>query len=207
MTLDSGASISVISRNFASLSNITVDKLSHSLQLVNASGEQMKVDGVINPLITLTNGHQHKLGTVVVSPDLSTEQFLVCTGDMVRLGILPNRWPFHKQSGGLHNVGNKGREPIQVCDEKVSTSYFKSVQNVHYIRNVELKFQPQYVFNSCFGFHAKFQNNMVTEISKFCNHENLNNVCNSYVNTDYVEVSSYCSVMSMAKRPVSTAIG
>ena len=90
--------------------------------------------------------------------------------------------------------------------KKVSTSYFQYVQNVHYIKNVELKFQPQFVFNSCFGFRAKFQNNKVSEISKFCNHINLNNVSNSYVNTDYVEVSSYCSVMSMAKRPVSTAL-
>ena len=64
MTLDSGASISVISYNFAALSNITVEKLSHSLQLIDASGEQMLVDGVIYPLITLTNGHQQKLGAV-----------------------------------------------------------------------------------------------------------------------------------------------
>ena len=46
MTLDSGASISVISRKFASLSNIRVEKIQHSLQLVNASGEAMQVDGV-----------------------------------------------------------------------------------------------------------------------------------------------------------------
>ena len=208
MTLDSGASISVISHNFAALSNITVEKLSHSLQLVNASGEQMLVDGVIYPLITLTNGHQQKLGAVVVSPDLSTEQFLVCTEDMIKLGILPNRWPFHKRSGGLNNVGNKSWEPIQVSDRNVSTSYFKSVQNVHFIKNVELKFQPQFVFNSCFGFRAKFQNNRVTEISKFCNHENLNNVSNCFVNNDFVEISSYNSVMFVAKKPnVSTALG
>ena len=207
MTLDSGASISVISRNFASLSNIIVEKLQHSLQLVNASGEAMKVDGVINPLITLTNGHQHRLGPVIVSPDLSTEQFLVCTGDMIKLGILPDRWPFNKKSGGLHNVGNRGWIPIQVCTEKVSTSYFNSVQNVHYIRNVELKFQPQYVFNACFGFRAKFQNNMVSEISTFCNHNNLNNICNNFVNTDYEEVSAYNCVLSMDHNPISTALG
>ena len=69
MTLDSGASISVISRKFASLSNIRVEKIQHSLQLVNASGEAMQVDGVVSPLITLTNGHQYRLGPVIVSPD------------------------------------------------------------------------------------------------------------------------------------------
>ena len=56
VTLDSGASVSVISWNFAGLSNIKTDKLSHSLQLLNASGEEMSVDDVIYPLITLTNG-------------------------------------------------------------------------------------------------------------------------------------------------------
>ena len=204
MTLDSGASISVISRNFASLSNINVEKLRHSLQLVNASGEPMKVDGVINPLITLTNGHQHRLGPIIVSPDLSTEQFLVSTGDMIKLGILPARWPFNKKSGGLQDVGNKGWMPIQVCHEKVSTSYFNSVQNVHYIKNVELNFQPQYVFNACFGFRAKFQNNMVSEISNYCNHNNQNNICNNFVITDYEEVSAYNCVLSMDHNPVST---
>ena len=79
---------------------------------------------------------------------------------------------------------------------------------MHFIKNVELKFQPQFVFNSCFGFRAKFQNNKVTEISRFCNHENLNNVSNCFVNNDFVEFSSYNSVMSVAKRPnVSTALG
>ena len=206
MTLDSGASISVISRNFASLSNIPVEKLQHSLQLVNASGEAMQVDGVINPLITLTNGYQHRLGPIIVSPDLSTEQFLVCTRDMIKLGILPDRWPFNRKSGGLHDVGNRGWIPIQVCTEKVSTSYFNSVQNVHYIKNVELRFQPQYVYNACFGFRAKFQNNMVSEISTFCNHRNLNNICNNFVNTDYEEVSAYNCVLSMDESPISTAL-
>ncbi len=206
MTLDSGASISVISRNFASLSNIHVEKLQHSLQLVNASGEAMQVDGVVSPLITLTNGCQHRLGPVIVSPDLSTEHFLVCTRDMIKLGILPDRWPFNRKSGGLHDIGNRGWMPIQVSTEKVSTSYFNSVQNVHYVKNVELRFQPQYVYNACFGFRAKFQNNMVSGISTFCNHRNVNNICNNFVNTDYEEVSAYNCVLSMDKSPISTAL-
>ena len=78
---------------------------------------------------------------------------------------------------------------------------------MHYIRNVELKFQPQYVFNACFGFRAKFQNNMVSEISTFCNHKNLNNICNNFVNTDYEEVSAYNCVLSMDHNPISTALG
>ena len=206
MTLDSGASISVISRNFASLSNINVEKLQHSLQLVNASGEAMQVDGVVSPLITLTNGHQYRLGPVIVSPDLSTEHFLVCTRDMIKLGILPDRWPFNRKSGGLHYIGNRGWMPIQVSTEKVSTSYFNSVQNVHYVKNVELRFQTQYVYNACFGFRAKFQNNMVSETSTFCNHRNVNNICNNFVNTDFQEVSAYNCVLSMDKSPISTAL-
>ena len=206
MTLDSGASISIISRNFASLSNIHVEKLQHSLQLVNASGEAIQVDGVVSPLITLTNGCQTRLGPVIVSPDLSTEHFLVCTRDMIKLGILPDRWPFNRKSGGLHDIGNRGWMPIQVSTEKVSTSYFNSVQNVHYVKNVELRFQPQYVYNACIGFHAKFQNNMVSEISTFCTHRNLNNMCNNLVNTDYEEVSAYNCVLSMDESPISTAL-
>ena len=208
VTLDSVDSISVISRNFAALSNITVEKLSHSLQLLNASSEEMVVDGVIYPQISLTNGQQQQLGAVVVSPDLSTEQFLVCTSDMIKLQILPNRWPFHRKSGGLNNVGNKSWKPIQVNNSNVSTSYFKSVQNVDFVKNVELESQPQFVFNSCFGFRAKFQNNSVAEVSNFCNHEKLNNVSNCFVNSDIIEISSYNSVMSVNARPnVSTELG
>ena len=202
MTLDSGASISVISRKFASLSNICVEKIQHSLQLVNASGEAMQVDGVVHPLITLTNGHQYRLGPVIVSPDLSTEHFLVSTRDMIKLGILPDRWPFNRKSGGLHDIGNRGWMPIQVSTETVSKSYFNSVQNVHYVKNVELSFQTQYVYNACFGFRAKFQNNMVSETSTFCNHRNVNNICCNFVNTDYEEVSAYNCVLS-----ISTALG
>ena len=44
VTLDSGASVSVISRNFSGLSDIVVDKISHSLQLFNASGQEMIVN-------------------------------------------------------------------------------------------------------------------------------------------------------------------
>ena len=126
VTLDSGASVSVISRNFAALSNIKVEKLSHALQLLNASAEEMVVDGVIYPQITLTNGQQQKLGAVVVSLDLSTELFLICTSDMVKLQLLPNKWPFHKKSGGLNNVGNKSWKPIKVSNSNISTLYFKS---------------------------------------------------------------------------------
>ena len=66
-----------------------------------------------------------KLGAVVVSPDLSTEEFLICTSDMVKLQLLPNKWPFHKGSGGLNNVGNKDWKPIKVSNSNISTSYFK----------------------------------------------------------------------------------
>ena len=38
--------------------------------------------------------------------------------------------------------------PIQVSTETVSKSYFNSVQNVHYVKNVELSFQTQYVYNA-----------------------------------------------------------
>ena len=102
VTLDSGASVSVILQNFAGLSDIVVDKLSHSLQLFNASGQQMVVDSVIYPLITLTNGQKSKLGAVVVSPGLMAEQFLLCTSDIIKLQLLPDRWPFQQKSGGLH---------------------------------------------------------------------------------------------------------
>ena len=104
------------------------------------------------------------------------------------------------------DVGNRGWVPIQVCTDKVSTSYFNSVQNVHYVKNVELRFQPQYVYNACFGFRAKFQNNMVSEISTFCNHRNVNNICKNFVNTDYEEVSAYNCVLSMDESPISTAL-
>ena len=135
VTLDSGASVSVISCNFAALSNIKVEKLSHSLQLLNASAEEIVVDGVIYPQITLTNGQQQKLGAVVVSPDLSMEQFLICTSDMVKLQLLPNKWPFHKESGGLNNVGNKSWRPIKVSNSNISTSYFRSLQKVDFVQN------------------------------------------------------------------------
>ena len=208
MTLDSGASISVISRKFASLSNICVEKIQHSLQLVNASGAAMQVDGVVNPLITLTNGHQIRLGPVIVSPDLSTEHFLVCTRDMIKLGILPDRWPFNRKSGGLHDIGNRGWMPIQVSTETVSKSYFNSVNNVNYVKNVDLSFQTQYVYNACFGFRAKFQNNSVSESFKFCNHRNVNNICCNYVNNEFQEISAYNCVLSMDKSShVSTELG
>ena len=201
VTLDSGASVSVISRNFAALSNIKVEKLSHSLQLLNASAEEMVVDGVIYPQITLTNGQQQKLGAVVFSPDLSTEQFLICTSDMVKLQLLPNKWPFHKESGSLNNVGNKSWRQIKVSNSNISTSYFRSVQKVDFVNSAELKFQPQFSFNTCFGFLAKFQNTSVGEVSNFCNHEKLNNVNNCFVNSDIYEVSSYNYIMSVNARP------
>ena len=208
MTLDSGASISVISRKFASLSNICVEKIQHSLQLVNASGAAMKVDGVVCPLITLTNGRQIRLGPVIVSPDLSTEHFLVCTRDMIKLGILPDRWPFNRKSGGLHDIGNRGWMPIQVSTETVSKSYFNSVNNVNYVKSVDLNFQTQYVYNACFGFRAKFQNNNVSESFKFCNHKNVNNICCNYVNNEFQEISVYNCVLSMDKSShVSTELG
>ena len=121
---------------------------------------------------------------------------------MINLGILPDRWPFNRKSGGLHDIGNRGWMPIQVSTETVSKSYFNSVQNVHYVKNVELSFQTQYVYNACFGFRAKFQNNMVSETSTFCNHRNVNNICCNFVNTDYEEVSAYNCVLS-----ISTALG
>ena len=129
---------------------------------------------------------------------------------MIKLGILIDghlteniSWSV---SGGLHDIGNRGWMPIQVSTEKVSTSYFNSVQNVHYVKNVELRFQTQYVYNACIGFRAKFQNNMVSEISTFCTHRNLNNMCNNLVNTDYEEVSAYNCVLSMDESPISTAL-
>ena len=201
VTLDSGASVSVISHNFAALSNIKVEKLSHTLQLLNASGEVMVVDGVIYPQIILKNGQQQKLGAVVVSPDLSTEQFIICTSDMVKLQLLPNKWPFHKESGGLNNVGNKSWKPIKVSNSNISTSYFRSVQKVDFVNSAELKFQPQFSFNTYFGFLAKFQNTSVAEVSNFCNHEKLNNVSNCFVNSEIYEVSSYNYIMSVNARP------
>ena len=125
---------------------------------------------------------------------------------MIKLGILPDRWPFNRKSGGLHDIGNRGWMPIQVSTEQVSKSYFNSVQNVHFVKNVELSFQTQYVYNACFGFRAKFQNNMVSETSTFCNHRNVNNICNNFVNTDYAEVSAYNCVLSMDRSPISTAL-
>ena len=204
----SGASVSVISRNFAALSNIRTDKLSHSLQLINASGEEMTVDGVIYPQITLTNSQQQKLGAVVVSPDLSTEEFLICTLDMVKLQTFTKtNGLFHKESGGLNNVGNKSWKPIKVSNSHISTSYFKSDQKVNSVNHAEMKSQPQFNFNTCFGFLAKFQNTSVAEISDFCNHEKLNNVNNCFVNSDIIEISSYNLVMSVNAMPkVSTEL-
>ena len=89
VTLDSGASVSIISQNFTGLSDIMVDKILHNLQLFNASGQQMTVNGVIFCLLSLTNGQYTKLGAVVVNPDLVAEQFLLCTSDMVKLQLLP----------------------------------------------------------------------------------------------------------------------
>ena len=132
LTLDSGASINVISCNFAKLANIDVDKVDDSLQLFNASGKQMTVDGVIHPLITLTNGQQTRLGVVIVSPDLIEEQFLLSTNDMVHLKLLPDSKPFH----GLHNIGNKFWKPI--CVNKSTVSYFQSVKKINHISSCEL---------------------------------------------------------------------
>ena len=166
-----------------------VEKLPHSLQLLNASGQEMVVDSVIYPLITLTNGQQIKLGAVVVSPDLMAEQFLLCTSDMVKLQLLPDRWPFQQRSGGLHNVGNKSWKPIKVNNSSVATSYFKSVQKVqklNFTSCTEMKSQSQYIFQPCFGFLAKFQNTSVAGILNFCNHEELKNVNSFFVNSDFI---------------------
>ena len=127
LTLDSGASISVISSKLASLSNICVEKIQHSLQLVIASGTAIQVDGVVHPLVTLTNGHQCRLGPILVRHDLSTERFLVSTRDMINMGILPDKRPFNRRSGGLHDIGNRGWMPIQVSNDTISKSYFNSV--------------------------------------------------------------------------------
>ena len=68
-----------------------------------------------------------------------------------------------------------------------------------------MKSQPQFNFQTCFGFLAKFQNMSVAEVSNFCNHEKLNNVNNCFVNSDIFEVSSYNLVMSVNAMPkVST---
>ena len=140
----------------------------------------------------------------MVSPDLSTEEFLICTSDMNKLQLLSNKWSFHKGSGGL-NVGNEDWKPIKVSNSNISISYFKSVQKVNFVNSTEMKSQPQFSFKTCFGFLVTFQNMSVAEVSNFCNHEELNNVNNCFVNSDIFEVSSYNLVMSVNAMPkVST---
>ena len=83
---------------------------------------------------------------------------------MIKLQLLPNKWPFHKGASGLNNVGNKDWKPIKVSSTNISTSYFKLVQKVNFVNSIKMKSQPQFSFKTCFGFLAKFQNTSVAEV-------------------------------------------
>ena len=157
LTLDSGDSISVISRNFANLSKIKIQDVTNNLQLFNTSGQKMTVDGVISAVVHLTNGQVTWMGNVVVSLDLLTKEFLLCMADMVKLQILPSDWPFEKHDKGLFDVENKSWHPIS--SDHNSVSFFKSVKMLHNVnigQGTATQPQGKYLYKPCLGYMSKF---------------------------------------------------
>ena len=125
LCLDSGASISVISRKFASLSCVKVYNVNNDLQLLSASGQRMVFDGLMTPMIDLTNCQITQYRKCCFTR-LQTEEFFMCTADMVKLPLLSSNWPFEKCTHCLFDIGNKAWEPKRVNQN--SPSYFKSVK-------------------------------------------------------------------------------
>ena len=94
---DSGATRTIISRQFAALMNARVE--SSTATLLNASKAQMTVDGEAQ--INIQVGDRYVEVRALVTPDLSA-QMLLSWHAMVRLGVLPPDFPNPMPAEALH---------------------------------------------------------------------------------------------------------
>ena len=96
---DTGASSSCVGLSRIRRLGLEKEITPRNLRLVNASGAQMQVSGVINMSIRDVN---EALGrfvviTAIVSPNLKDE-LLISTGDQKTIGILHKNYPNHNRS-------------------------------------------------------------------------------------------------------------